>query len=131
MKKPSKRWKEFCQIIEIVDIRIGKQQRILERLRKEYQIINEKIAEKWRDIESEQYSLKNLYLLDEQEALSRMFRRRECIKSTIETLYFDVSALSQEAEELVVKTTAAEKEKHRLEKRKEAMGELLLQVKYE
>ena len=60
-----------------------------------------------------------------------MFLRRECIKSTIETLYFDASIFSQEAEELVLQITEAEKEKHRLEKRKDALGEVLLQVKYE
>ena len=131
MKKPSKRWIEFCQIIEIVNIRIGKQQRILGKLRTEHQSINERIAEKWRDIEYKQSSLKSLNLFDEPEALSRMFRRREYIKSTIETIYFDVSILSQEAEVLLVKISDAEKVKHRLEKRKEALGEVILQVKYE
>lgn len=131
MKKPSKRWREFCQLIEIVNIRIGKQQRILGMLRTEYQSVNERIAEKWRDIEHKQNSLKSLSLFDEPEALSRMFRRREYIKSTIETLYFDVSILSQEAEELLVKISDSEKKKHRLEKRKEALGEVLLHVKYE
>lgn len=34
MKKPSKKWKEFGQIIEIVDIRIEKQARKLDKLQK-------------------------------------------------------------------------------------------------
>lgn len=34
MKKPSKQWVEFGQLIDIIDIRIGKQQRKLVKLKK-------------------------------------------------------------------------------------------------
>lgn len=43
MKKPSKEWREFGQLIDIVDIRIGKQVRLLDKLKKERQELAESI----------------------------------------------------------------------------------------
>nr|MBF4427350.1 hypothetical protein [Vibrio anguillarum] len=60
MKKHSKRWKEFGQIIEIVDIRIDKQQRMLVKLRKRNQELQDQIEEFWRRIEVLQQELKSL-----------------------------------------------------------------------
>ncbi|EGR3274700.1 hypothetical protein DLI01_22340, partial [Vibrio parahaemolyticus] len=84
MKKPSKEWREFGQLIDIVDIRIGKQVRLLDKLKKERQELAESIKSKWLDIETLQSELKVLNIIQEKDALTRLFRRREGIKSKIE-----------------------------------------------
>ncbi|MBF4338140.1 hypothetical protein EAY42_23850, partial [Vibrio anguillarum] len=81
MKKHSKRWKEFGQIIEIVDIRIDKQQRMLVKLRKRNQELQDQIEEFWRRIEVLQQELKSLVVVKENNALSRLFMRRESVKT--------------------------------------------------
>ncbi|MBF4286501.1 hypothetical protein EAY45_27490, partial [Vibrio anguillarum] len=91
MKKHSKRWKEFGQIIEIVDIRIDKQQRMLVKLRKRNQELQDQIEEFWRRIEVLQQELKSLVVVKENNALSRLFMRRESVKTNIESVFFDAS----------------------------------------
>lgn len=67
MKKPSKEWREFGQLIDIVDIRIGKQVRLLDKLKKERQELAESIKSKWLDIETLQSELKVLNIIQEKE----------------------------------------------------------------
>ncbi|MCF5857744.1 hypothetical protein [Aeromonas veronii] len=124
MKKPSKQWVEFGQIIDIVDIRIGKQQRKLIKLKKDQQALFAQIHTLWEQIEQEQNELKILKMLDENNALERLFWRREDCKSQIESLYFDVSIKQQKGEVLALEIEATEAEKRLLEKRKDALGEL-------
>ncbi|OMO21039.1 hypothetical protein [Vibrio lentus] len=131
MSKPSKRWKEFGQLIDIVDIRIGKQQRKLVTLRKQYQELFNFIEEKWQEIEEQQRYLKCLNVVGESNALSRLFMRRESTKSAIESLFFDASIKRQNAQELAHQITDVEAEKRRLEKRKDALAELRKQMRYE
>ncbi|MDN3612013.1 hypothetical protein ACODM8_16885 [Vibrio ostreicida] len=131
MNKPSKRWKEFGQLIDIVDIRIGKQQRKLVKLRKEHQELLKLIDDKWRQIEEQQQQLKGFNVVHEPNALSRLFMRRESTKSMIESLFFDASVSRQDAQELALEITEVESEKRRLEKRKDALGELREQMRYE
>lgn len=131
MSKPSKRWKEFGQLIDIVDIRIGKQQRKLVNLRKQYQELVNAIEEKWQEIEEQQRYLKGLNVVGESNALSRLFMRRESTKSAIESLFFDASIKRQNAQELAHQITDVETEKRRLEKRKDALAELREQERYE
>ncbi|OEF95445.1 hypothetical protein [Vibrio splendidus] len=131
MSKPSKRWKEFGQLINIVDIRIGKQQRKLVTLRKQYQELVNFIEEKWQEIEEQQRYLKCLNVVGESNALSRLFMRRESTKSAIESLFFDASIKRQNAQELAHQITDVEAEKRRLEKRKDALAELREQMRYE
>ncbi|MCF7505303.1 hypothetical protein [Vibrio sp. L3-7] len=131
MSKPSKRWKEFGQLIDIVDIRIGKQQRKLVNLRKQYQELVNFIEEKWQEIEEQQRYLKCLNVVGEPNALSRLFMRRESTKSAIESLFFDASIKRQNAQELAHQITDVEAEKRRLEKRKDALAELREQMRYE
>ncbi|MDR5014448.1 hypothetical protein RF663_09445 [Aeromonas veronii] len=124
MKKPSKQWVEFGQIIDIIDIRIGKQQRKLIKLKKDQQALFAKIHALWEQIEQEQNALKTLKMLDEKNALERLFLRREDCKSQIESFYFDVSIKQQQSEVLALEIEATEAEKRQLEKRKDALGEL-------
>ncbi|WP_086775797.1 hypothetical protein [Vibrio coralliirubri] len=131
MSKPSKRWKEFGQLIDIVDIRIGKQQRKLVTLRKQYQELVNFIEEKWQEIEEQQRYLKCLNVVGESNALSRLFMRRESTKSAIESLFFDASIKRQNAQELAHQITDVEAEKRRLEKQKDALAELREQMRYE
>ncbi|MBY7729023.1 hypothetical protein JHW46_01530 [Vibrio splendidus] len=131
MSKPSKRWKEFGQLIDIVDIRIGKQQRKLVNLRKQHQELVNFIEEKWQEIEEQQRYLKCLNVVGESNALSRLFMRRESTKSAIESLFFDASVKRQNAQELAHQITDVEAEKRRLEKRKDALAELREQMRYE
>ncbi|OEC39827.1 hypothetical protein [Aeromonas sp. DNP9] len=124
MKKPSKQWVEFGQIIDIIDIRIGKQQRKLIKLKKDQQALFAQIHALWEQIEQEQNVLKTLKMLDEKNALERLFLRREDCKSQIESFYFDVSIKQQQSEVLALEIEATEAEKRQLEKRKDALGEL-------
>lgn len=131
MKKRSQKWREFGQILEIVDIRIGKVNKRLEKLRTELKEIQIKIDKKWIEIEIEQDNLQKLSVLNEDDAISRMFRRREYIKSKIESLFFDVSLASQNADEIKTKIDELNVEKNKFEKRKESLAEIRSQIEYE
>ncbi|EKO5173313.1 hypothetical protein P0J00_000845 [Vibrio vulnificus] len=124
MKKPSKQWVEFGQLIDIIDIRIGKQQRKLVKLKKEKQALVAQIQTLWDKIEQEQIVLKTLGLQDENNALQRLFLRREDCKSYIESFFFDVSIKQQKVETLTLEIETTEVKKKQLEKRKDALGEL-------
>ncbi|HDY7722147.1 hypothetical protein [Vibrio sp. CUB2] len=124
MKKPSKQWVEFGQLIDIIDIRIGKQQRKLVKLKKEKQALVAQIQTLWDKIEQEQIVLKTLGLRDENNALQRLFLRREDCKSHIESFFFDVSIKQQKVETLTLEIETTEAKKKLLEKRKDALGEL-------
>ncbi|WP_036773105.1 hypothetical protein [Photorhabdus australis] len=128
MKKPSKRWKEFCQIISIIDIGIGKQQRKLKKLNKQHDVLKMTIADYWQDVQKAQNKLKMLDIEDEIDALKIFFRRRENIRSLIESLVFDVSVVQQELEKIEIEIAKAESEKLRLEKRKDVLDELKKQL---
>ncbi|AQS37638.1 hypothetical protein FM037_21895 [Shewanella psychropiezotolerans] len=131
MKKPSKRWLEFHQLIEIIDIRIGKKQRELVKLKNRFQGLIDSIDEKWELITHEQQRLKSLVVKDEFNGLSRLFQRRESVKSCIESLFFDVSVARQNADELELEIEQVVVEKRRLEKRKDALGEIQEQLRDE
>ncbi|EGQ7831593.1 hypothetical protein P0I94_001439 [Vibrio vulnificus] len=124
MKKPSKQWVEFGQLIDIIDIRIGKQQRKIVKLKKEKQALVAQIQTLWDKIEQEQIVLKTLGLRDENNALQRLFLRREDCKSYIESFFFDVSIKQQKVETLTLEIETTEAKKKQLEKRKDALGEL-------
>ena len=124
MKKPLKQWVEFGQLIDIIDIRIGKQQRKLVKLKKEHQTVLAQIHTLWSQIEQEQNLLKSLSVLDEKNALARLFQRREDCKSHIESFFFEVSIKQQKNDVLAMELEATEAKKKQLEKRKDALGEL-------
>ncbi|MGS0629846.1 MULTISPECIES: hypothetical protein [Photorhabdus] len=128
MKKPSKRWKEFCQIISIIDIGIGKQQRKLKKLNKQHDMLRMTITDYWQDVQTAQNKLKMLNIEDEVDALKFFFRRRENIRSLIESLVFDVSVVQQELEKIETEIAKSESEKLRLEKRKDVLDELKKQL---
>ncbi|EKN4037913.1 hypothetical protein ACX1HO_22065 [Yersinia enterocolitica] len=128
MKKPSKVWKEFCQIINIIDIGIGKQQRKLKKLNKQLESLQKKISEYWNDVEKAQNRLKNLGVENERDAIKVFFIRRENIKSLIESLVFDVSIIKQELDQVEIDIDNTELEKRRLEKRKDILSELIQQL---
>ena len=130
MNKPSKQWKEFGQLIDIVDIRIGKQQRKLVKLKKQYQELLNIIEQKWQQIEQHQQHLKALNVKDEPNALRLLFMRRESTKSAIESLFLVASVNRQDAEEVALEIAEVEAEKRRLEKRKDALGELREELRY-
>ncbi|EGQ8132629.1 hypothetical protein C4C99_RS23015 [Vibrio parahaemolyticus] len=124
MKIPSKQWVEFGQLIDVIDIRIGKQQRKLVKLKKEKQALVAQIQTLWDQIEQEQIVLKTLGVRDENNALQRLFLRREDCKSHIESFFFDVSIKQQKVETLALEIETTEAKKKQLEKRKDALGEL-------
>ncbi|AMF96303.1 hypothetical protein ACP6H1_21125 [Vibrio harveyi] len=124
MKIPSKQWGEFGQLINIIDIRIRKQQRKLIKLKKQKRALVAHIEKLWLQIDQEQIALKTLNVQDEDDALKRLFLRREDCKSHIESFFFDVSIKQQKAETLAQEIETSESKKRKLEKRKEALGEL-------
>ncbi|MDH5928676.1 hypothetical protein AB4179_24230 [Vibrio lentus] len=124
MKKPSKQWVEFGQLIDIIDIRIGKQQRKIIKLKKERQTVLNQIQTLWSQIEQEQITLKSLNVIHENNALERLFLRREDCKSHIESFFFEVSIKQQKNDVLASELEASEAKKKQLEKRKDALGEL-------
>ncbi|ENH2037944.1 hypothetical protein ABVX91_004760 [Vibrio parahaemolyticus] len=124
MKIPSKQWVEFGQLIDVIDIRIGKQQCKLVKLKKEKQALVAQIQTLWDQIEQEQIVLKTLGVRDENNALQRLFLRREDCKSHIESFFFDVSIKQQKVETLALEIETTEAKKKQLEKRKDALGEL-------
>lgn len=128
MKKPSKIWKEFCQIISIVDIGIGKQQRKLIKLNKQKELLLENINEFSLEIENQQQKLKFLEIGKETEALKLFFRRKDNLRNSIESLFFDFSLVQNELDDLNVEIKNTEAEKLRLEKRKDILEELKKQI---
>ncbi|MGD1455193.1 hypothetical protein [Vibrio harveyi] len=82
------------------------------------------IEKLWLQIDQEQIALKTLNVQDEDDALKRLFLRREDCKSHIESFFFDVSIKQQKAETLAQEIETSESKKRKLEKRKEALGEL-------
>ncbi|MDN4727701.1 hypothetical protein QYZ40_25095 [Vibrio parahaemolyticus] len=78
----------------------------------------------WDKIEQEQIVLKTLGLRDENNALQRLFLRREDCKSHIESFFFDVSIKQQKVETLTLEIETTEAKKKQLEMRKDALGEL-------
>lgn len=128
MKKPSKQWKDFAQLIDIVNIRIMKQQTKLEKLRRELRELEQTINDQWKEIKNTQDRLRSLNVINEHNSITRMFQRRENIKSTIESIFFDVSVASQNAKDLTLRIMDTEKEKQQLEKRKDALAELQVQL---
>lgn len=128
MKKPSKIWKEFCQIISIVDIGIGKQQRKLIKLNKEKELLINNITEFSIQIKNQQEKLKYLGIDNESDAIKLFFRRKENLKSSIESLFFDASLVQNELDNLNIEIKKTEAEKLRLEKRKDILEELKKQI---
>ena len=131
MKKPSKQWIEFGQLIDVVDIRIGKQQRKLAKLNLKHQELLDSIEASWALIANEQQKLKSLVVKDELNGLSRLFQRRESVKSHIESLFFDASVTQQNANELAAEFALVIAEKRRQEKRKDALAEIQEQLRDE
>lgn len=131
MRKPSKQWVEFGLLVDIIDIRIGKQQRELVKLNRERNHVNGQIQKLWSQIEQKQVELKTLNILDETNALGRLFLRREDCKSHIESLFFDVSIKQQKCDALTLNIYTTEDKKKKLEKRKDALGELRDLIRYE
>lgn len=86
------------------------------------------IADYWQDVQTAQNKLKMLDIEDEIDALKIFFRRRENIRSLIESLVFDVSVVQQELEKIEIEIAKAESEKLRLEKRKDVLDELKTQL---
>lgn len=70
MKTLLKRWKELGQIIEIVAIRIDKQQRMLMRLRKHQDELQAQIVDFWQRIELFQEQLRTITIAKENNALT-------------------------------------------------------------
>lgn len=124
MKTLLKRWKELGQIIEIVAIRIDKQQRMLMRLRKHQDELQAQIVDFWQRIELFQQQLRAITIAKENNALTLFFMRRENIKTNIESIFFDVSLTRQKLEALEFEIAQAEAEKRNLEKRKDALNEI-------
>ncbi|WP_331253681.1 hypothetical protein, partial [Vibrio anguillarum] len=112
-------------------MRIDKQQRMLVKLRKRNQELQDQIEEFWRRIEVLQQELKSLVVVKENNALSRLFMRRESVKTNIESVFFDASITRQKAEDLASEIELVEAEKRRLEKRKDALHEIREELRYE
>lgn len=128
MKKRSKRWKEFCQIISIVDIGIGKQQRKIIKLNKKKEQLELLMNECFFNIENNKNILKNLSITKEIDSIHLYFKRVGKIKSLIESAFFDISLLSNEIEQVHSDIKVSEEEKLRLEKRKDILEELKKEI---
>ncbi|AMG31638.1 hypothetical protein AL542_15730 [Grimontia hollisae] len=131
MKKPSKKWKEFGQIIEIVDIRIEKQARKLDKLQKKRAEIKQALLSKWDEIEALQHHLQSMGMQNEQDGLKRLFMRRESIRSKIESTFYDASVIKQDLDEVMIEMQQVQQEKRNLEKRKDRLVEMREQLMYE
>lgn len=131
MKKPSKKWKEFGQIIEIVDIRIEKQARKLDKLQKKRAEIKQVLLSKWDEIEALQHHLQSMGMQNEQDGLKRLFMRRESIRSKIESAFYDASVIKQDMDEVMIEIQQVQLEKRNLEKRKDRLVEMREQLMYE
>lgn len=131
MKKPSKKWKEFGQIIEIVNIRIEKQARKLDKLQKKRTEIQSRLSQKWEHIEYLQFELNAISLKNEQESLKRLFIRREGLRSQIESTFYDISVIKQDLNDVMFEIHEVLQEKKNLEKRKDRLTEMREQLMYE
>ncbi len=131
MKKPSKKWKEFGQIIEIVDIRIEKQARKLDKLQKKRMEIRSELLKKWVHIEWLQNELQTINMKNEHDSLKRLFMRREGLRSQIESTFYDASVIKQDLDEVMFEIQQTQLEKKNLEKRKDRLTEMREQLMYE
>lgn len=131
MKKPSKKWKEFGQIIEIVNIRIEKQARKLDKLQKKRTEIQSRLSQKWEHIEYLQFELNAISLKNEQDSLKRLFIRREGLRSQIESTFYDISVIKQDLNDVMFEIHEVLLEKKNLEKRKDRLTEMREQLMYE
>lgn len=131
MKKPSKKWKEFGQIIEIVNIRIEKQARKLDKLQKKRTEIQSRLSQKWEHIEYLQFELNTISLKNEQDNLKRLFIRREGLRSQIESTFYDISVIKQDLNDVMFEIHEVLQEKKNLEKRKDRLTEMREQLMYE
>ncbi|AKB06384.1 hypothetical protein VCSRO104_0424 [Vibrio cholerae] len=131
MKKPSKKWKEFGQIIEIVDIRIEKQARKLDKLQKKRMEIRSELLKKWDHIEWLQNELQTINMKNEHDSLKRLFMRREGLRSQIESTFYDASVIKQDLDEVMFEIQQTQLEKKSLEKRKDRLTEMREQLMYE
>ncbi|GHY14440.1 hypothetical protein VCSRO163_2683 [Vibrio cholerae] len=131
MKKPSKKWKEFGQIIEIVDIRIEKQARKLDKLQKKRIEIRSELLKKWDHIEWLQNELQTINMKNEHDSLKRLFMRREGLRSQIESTFYDASVIKQDLDEVMFEIQQTQLEKKNLEKRKDRLTEMREQLMYE
>ncbi|GHW91385.1 hypothetical protein VCSRO6_1241 [Vibrio cholerae] len=131
MKKPSKKWKEFGQIIEIVDIRIEKQARKLDKLQKKRMEIRSELLKKWDHIEWLQNELQTINMKNEHDSLKRLFMRREGLRSQIESTFYDASVIKQDLDEVMFEIQQTQLEKKNLEKRKDQLTEMREQLMYE
>ncbi len=131
MKKPSKKWKEFGQIIEIVNIRIEKQARKLDKLQKKRTEIQSRLSQKWAHIEYLQFELNTISLKNEQDSLKRLFIRREGLRSQIESTFYDISVIKQDLNDVMFEIHEVLQEKKNLEKRKDRLTEMREQLMYE
>lgn len=131
MKKPSKKWKEFGQIIEIVDIRIEKQARKLDKLQKKRMDIRSELLKKWDHIEWLQNELQTINMKNEHDSLKRLFMRREGLRSQIESTFYDASVIKQDLDEVMFEIQQTQLEKKKLEKRKDRLTEMREQLMYE
>lgn len=131
MKKPSKKWKEFGQIIEIVDIRIDKQARKLDNLQKKRIEIKNKLLKKWEHIEWLQNELQTISMKNENDSLKRLFMRRESLRSQIESTFYDASIIKQDLDEVTSEIQQTQSDKKKLEKRKDRLTEMREQLIYE
>lgn len=130
MKKPSKKWKEFGQIIEIVDIRIEKQARKLDKLQKKKGWKSEVSCLKVDHIEWLQNELQTINMKNEHDSLKRLFMRREGLRSQIESTFYDASVIKQDLDEVMFEIQQTQLEKN-LEKRKDRLTEMREQLMYE
>ncbi len=131
MKKPSKKWKEFGQIIEIVDIRIERQARKLDKLQKKRMEIRSELLKKWDHIEWLQNELQTINMKNEHDSLKRLFMRREGLRSQIESTFYDASVIKQDLDEVMFEIQQTQLEKKNLEKRKDRLTEMREQLMYE
>lgn len=131
MKKPSKKWKEFGQIIEIVNIRIEKQARKLDKLQKKRTEIQSRLSQKWAHIEYLQFELNTISLKNEQDSLKRLFIRREGLRSQIESTFYDISVIKQDLNDVMFEIHEVLQEKKNLEKRKDRLTEMREQLMHE
>ncbi len=131
MKKPSKKWKEFGQIIEIVDIRIEKQARKLDKLQKKRMEIRSELLKNWDHIEWLQNELQTINMKNEHDSLKRLFMRREGLRSQIESTFYDASVIKQDLDEVMFEIQQTQLEKKNLEKRKDRLTEMREQLMYE
>ena len=124
MKKPSKQWKEFDQIIGIVDIRIQRKQREILKMKKEAAQIEEEAASFFQQINEARESLKNLRPTGEANSIDVYFRRSDYCKSMIENYLIDYSLLQEKIQKIQLAIEGLTKEKFKLEKRKDALREV-------